>query len=144
MYMEEYFFLNRYWGVYKMNEINIAETNNNTDDFFDLETLIAEGVDARVPIEVEFPNGKKAQALIKPISTGEFSTIYNGNAAELLINVLKHSLMNKNGELLNPSLIVAMPVGLPAKIVQQIFKISGIETNPDDAEKLKDELELFP
>ena len=127
-----------------MKELEIAETNNNTDEFFDLETLITEGVDARVPIEVEFPNGKKAQALIKPISTGEFQSIYNGNAAELLVNVLSHSLMTKEGKSLSPTLIEAMPVGLPAKIVEQIFEISGIETNPEDAEKLKEELELFP
>ena len=127
-----------------MKELEIAETNNDTNEFFDLETLITEGVDARVPIEVEFPNGKKAQALIKPISTGEFQSIYNGNAAELLINVLSHSLMTKEGKSLSPTLIGAMPVGLPAKIVEKIFEISGIETNPEDAEKLKEELELFP
>lgn len=127
-----------------MNELKIAETNNNTDEFFDLETLITEGVDAHVPIEVEFPNGKKAQALIKPISSGEFKSIYNSNAAELLVNVLTHSLMNNKGETLSQDLIEAMPVGLPAKIVEQIFKISGIETNPENAEKLKEELELFP
>lgn len=124
-----------------MTELNIAENN---EEYFDLETLITEGVDARVPIEIEFPNGKKAQALIRPISTGEFQSIYNGNAAELLVNVLAHSLMNKNGEPLNQSLIEAMPVGLPAKIVEQIFSISGIETNPEDADKLREELELFP
>lgn len=127
-----------------MKELEIAETNNNTDEFFDLETLITEGVNARVPIEVEFPDGKKAQALIKPISTGEFKSIYNGNAAEILVNVLSHSLMTMEGKSLSPTLIEAMPVGLPAKIVEKIFEISGIKTNPKDAEKLKEELELFP
>lgn len=124
-----------------MDELKIAE---NKEDYFDLETLITEGVDARVPIEVEFPNGKKAQALIKPISTGEFQSIYKGDATELLVNVLTHSLMTKDGKSLSPTLIEAMPVGLPAKIVEKIFEISGIETNPEDAEKLKEELELFP
>lgn len=123
-----------------MKELEISKN----EEYFDLEALITEGTDAHVPIEIEFPNGKKAQALIKPISTGEFSTIYNGNAAELLVNVLTNSLMNKNGEPLNSDLIKALPVGLPVKIVQQIFKISGIESNPEDAEKLKEELELFP
>ena len=126
-----------------MDELEIAKDNKD-DEFFDLETLITEGVDARVPIEIEFPNGKKAQALIKPISTGEFGSIYRGNAGKILINVLHHSLMNTKGEPLKSSLIEAMPVGLPKKIIEEIFKISGIETNPDDAEKLKDELELFP
>ena len=124
-----------------MDELKIAE---NKEEYFDLETLITEGVESRVPIEIEFPNGKKAQAMIRPISTGEFQTIYNGNAAELLVNVLSHSLMNKNGEPLSSALIEAMPVGLPAKIVEQIFEISGIETNPEDADRLKEKLELFP
>lgn len=123
-----------------MNELEI----NTVDEYYSLEELITEGTESRVPIEIEFPNGKKAQAMIRPISTGEFSTIYNGNAAELLVNVLSVALMNKNGEPLDPTLIKAMPVGLPAEIVQQIFEISGIETNPEDTEKLKEELELFP
>ena len=124
-----------------MDELKIAE---NKEEYFDLETLITEGVDSRVTIDIEFPDGRKAQAMIRPISTGEFSTIYNGNAAELLVNVLSHSLMNKNGAPINASLIEAMPVGLPAKIVEQIFEISGIETNPEDADRLKEKLELFP
>lgn len=127
-----------------MTELEIAQNNNNDDTFFDLETLITEGTESRVPIEIKFPDGRKAQALIRPITTGEFQTVYNGNAAELLVNVLATSLMNKDGNSIAPSLIKKMPVGLPAQIVQQIFEISGIKTNPEDAEKLKEELELFP
>ena len=114
------------------------------EELFDLETLITEGVDARVPITIEFPNGKKAQAMIKPISTGEFQTIYTRDTSNLLVNVLEAGLMNKDGEPLPRNLLEAMPIGLPAKITQQIFEISGIETDPEDAEALKDELELFP
>ena len=123
-----------------MNELEI----NTVDEYYSLEELITEGTESRVPIEIEFPDGRKAQALIRPITTGEFQTVYNGNAAELLVNVLATSLMNKDGNSIAPSLIKKMPVGLPAQIVQQIFEISGIKTNPEDAEKLKEELELFP
>lgn len=124
----------------RMNELEI----NTVDEYYSLEELITEGTESRVPIEIEFPDGRKAQALIRPITTGEFQTVYNGNAAELLVNVLATSLMNKDGNSIAPSLIKKMPVGLPAQIVQQIFEISGIKTNPEDAEKLKEELELFP
>ena len=117
---------------------------NNEEELFDLETLITEGVDARVPIEIEFPNGKKAQALIRPISTGEFQTIYNGDNSELLVNVLKAGLMNKNGEPLPVNLIEAMPVGLPAQITQQIFEISGIKTDDEELQETVKQLELFP
>lgn len=117
---------------------------NKEEEYYDLETLITEGTDANIPIVIEFPNGKKAQAQIRPISTGEFSTIYNGDVSELVVNVLSIALMNKKGEPLDPKLIKALPIGLPVKIVEKIFEISGIETNPEDQEKLKKDLELFP
>ena len=117
---------------------------NNEEELFDLETLITEGVDARVPIEIEFPNGKKAQALIRPISTGEFQTIYNGDTSELLVKVLEAGLMNKKGEPLPVDLIEAMPIGLPAQITQQIFEISGIKTDDEDLQETVKQLELFP
>ena len=123
-----------------MDELMIKQD----DELFDLETLITEGVEARVPIEIEFPNGKKAQATIRPISTGEFQTIYTRDASNLLVNVLEAGLMNKDGKPLQRNLIESMPIGLPVKITQQIFEISGIETDPEDAEALKEELELFP
>ena len=121
-------------------ELKIKQNN----ELFDLETLITEGVDARVPIEIEFPDGRKAQALIKPISTGEFQTIYTSDASELLVNVLEAGLMNKNGDPLPKNLLESMPIGLPAKITQQIFEISGIKTDNGDLQKTVDKLELFP
>lgn len=123
-----------------MDELTIKQD----DELFDLETLITEGVDARVPIIIEFPDGRKAQAQIKPISTSEFQSIASGNAKEIIVNVLSESLMNKNGEPLDSTLIEAMPIGLPAKIVMQIFEISGIETNNEDIEDAVKQLQLFP
>ena len=123
-----------------MDELMIKQD----EELFDLETLITEGVDARVPITIEFPNGKKAQATIRPISTGEFQTIYTRDTSNLLVNVLEAGLMNKDGEPLPRNLLEAMPIGLPVKITRQIFEISGIETDPEDADKLKKDLELFP
>ena len=123
-------------------------TINHEEELFDLETLITEGVDSRVPITIEFPDGKKAAALIRPISTSEFQTIYNGNITSILVNILEVALMNKNGEPLPRGLIESMPIGLPVKIIKQIFEISGIEiknkTGEVTTQDLKDSLELFP
>lgn len=125
----------------KTNELEIQQTE---EELFDLETLITEGVDARVPIEIEFPDGRKAAAQIRPISTAEFQTIYNGDTSNILVNILETSLMNKKGEPLPRNLIEAMPIGLPTKLVQQIFDISGIEVDEEENKKLARELELFP
>ena len=72
-----------------VDELTIANNNDIDEDFFDLETLITEGVDSRVPITIEFPDGKKAAAMIRPISTAEFQTIYNGGASNILVNILE-------------------------------------------------------
>ena len=128
-----------------MDELKIQET---PDEIFDLETLITEGADARIPIEIEFPNGKKAAGLITPISTNEFSRIYNtGGAAEILVNIVEAGLLNKNGEHLPRNLIESMPLGVTSKISNKICVISGIELNPTDnisAEDLMKDMESFP
>ena len=128
-----------------MDELKIQET---PDEIFDLETLITEGADARIPIEIEFPNGKKATALITPIPTSEFRRIYNtGGAAEILVNIVEAGLLNKNGEHLPRNLIESMPLGVTSKISNEICVISGIELNPTDnisAEDLMKDMESFP
>lgn len=124
----------------------MAKKDKNTEaqELFDLETLITEGMDARVPIEIEFPDGRKAAAMIRPLNANEFKTIYDGDASNILISILEKSLMNKNGDALPRSLIEAMPIGLPAKIIKQIFEISGVETTEEDTNELINNLNLFP
>ena len=117
---------------------------NEETTTYDLEELIVEGKDARVPIEIEFPNGKKAAAMIRPLCTNEFKSIYNGEASDIIGNILEKGLMNKNGVPLSKDLIDAMPIGLPAKIIKKIFEISGIETNEQNNEELVKNLNLFP
>ena len=127
-----------------MAELEIQQTE---EELFDLETLITEGVDARVPIEIEFPNGKKAAAMIRPINTAEFQTIYGGQPAEILIRVLELGLLTKDGKPLKRELIESMPMGVPNKIFEQICAISGLELDPKavkSAREVMEDMELFP
>lgn len=118
---------------------------SNDEEFFDLETLITEGTEAKVPITIEFPNGKKSKALIRPVLAEDLKVIgFNfDNPFAVMTEVLKISLLNSNGEPLPEKLIDGLPAGLPIKIAQEIFKISGIETNSEDAEQMKEDLESF-
>lgn len=118
---------------------------NNNEEFFDLEELITEGTDAKVPITIEFPNGKKAKALIKPVLAEDLKRIsFNyDDPFEMMTEILKISLLNSNGEPLPDKLVDGLPAGLPIKIAEEIFEISGIETNPEDAGQLKEDLESF-
>ena len=120
---------------------------NQTDELFDLETLITEGADAIIPITIEFPDGKCAAAKIKPISTAQFRSLYTEDKAELIVNILEISLLNKNGEHLSRDLIEAMPLGVSSRISEQICVVSGLELKPEDrvsARDLTDKAELFP
>lgn len=125
----------------------MKELEISTEDRYDnLEELITEGIDAKIPITIEFPGGKKAKALIKPILTEDYKRISFGSndPLDIMVEVLKLSLLNSHGDKLPDNLIDKLPAGVPMKIVEKILDISGIETNPKDAELLKEELELFP
>ena len=123
---------------------------NKEDKYFDLETLITEGTDAKVPIVIEFPNGKKSKALIKPILAQDLRTIsFNfDDPFDMIIEILKIALFNSRGELLSEKLIESLPGGLPIQIGQEIFNISGI--NYDGSPQgfidriTEDDLESFP
>lgn len=125
-------------------DIEIAK---NTEEIYDLETLITEGKDAHIPIEIEFPNGKKAAAQIRPITAAEFKSIYTGNAGDMLLSVLELGLLNKKGEPLSRELIEAMPMGLLSKVAEQIATASGLELKQQDtitAQDLMNNMESFP
>ena len=120
---------------------------NQTDELFDLEALITEGADAIIPITIEFPDGKCAAAKIKPVSTAQFRSLYTEDKADLIVNLLELSLLNKEGEHLSRSLIESMPLGVSSRISEQICVISGLELKPEDkvsARDLTDKAELFP
>lgn len=126
-----------------MEELTIKQD----EELFDLETLITEGVDAHIPIEVEFPNGKKAAAQIRPISAAEFKRIYRETPAEMLIDMLKLGLLNKEGKPLPPDLIEALPMGLLSSVAEQISAISGVDLKQENiltAKDLVENTELFP
>ena len=118
---------------------------NKEEEYFDLEELITEGTDAKVPITIEFPDGRKSKALIKPLLAEDMKKVsFNQvNPYKMMITVLKMCLLNSKGEPLPNGLINALPANLPMEICEEIFKISGIETNPEDAGQLKQYLESF-
>lgn len=124
-----------------MTELQIAE---DKEEFYDLETLILEGKDAKQEITITFPSGKKCKGLITPVITKEFDGIYNANSEDMIFKILEGHLLYMNNNAIPRDLIEALPIGVPEDIIKKIFKISGISLNNDDAEHLKKNLEFFP
>lgn len=119
---------------------------NKDEELFDLETLITEGADAQIPIEIEFPNGKKAAAKIRPITTAEFRSISSStNNAEVVIQCLELGLLTKEGNPIPHELIEIIPMGVTERISEKICEISGIDLNRNQpTQRITDNLESFP
>ena len=96
------------------------------DEVFDLESLITDGTDAKVPITIKFPtrDGRtvKAAAMIRPLNSVEWnnSTRLNRSKSEKTTNeieLLKKALYTKDGKPFPKDLIEKIPAGVVLEIV---------------------------
>ena len=120
------------------------------EEIFNLESLITDGADARIPIEIDFPtkNGKKkAAAMIRPLTNVEWN-----NALRIArknfkttneIELLKMALYTKEGEPFPKELVEKLPNGVVMKLVQTSGEISGIEVTEENMKMAKEMLAGF-
>lgn len=120
------------------------------EEIFNLESLITDGADARIPIEIDFPtkNGKKkAAAMIRPLTNVEWN-----NALRIArknfkttneIELLKMALYTKEGEPFPKELVEKLPNGVVMKLVQTLGEISGIEVTEENMKMAKEMLAGF-
>lgn len=106
------------------------------DEIFDLESLVTDGKDARIPIVIEYPrkDGKivKAGAMIRPLTNVEWNnaTRLRRNPKDNTTNeieLVKKALYTRDGEQFPPDLVMCIPNGVILELVKQIAKISGVD-----------------
>jgi len=126
------------------------EMLSEEEEIFNLESLITDGVDARIPITIEFPtkNGtKKAAAMIRPLSNIEWN-----NATRIArknfttsneVELLKQALYTKEGEPFPKELVPKLPNGVVLKLVKLLGEISGIEVTKESLEMAREMLVGF-
>lgn len=131
-----------------INELQQAEINmlQEDEEIFDLESLITDGVDAKVPISIEI-NGKKYGAMIKPLNNIQWNNAtrkaLNNYSTTNEIEIVKQALYNKNGDEFPEDVIDKFPTGVVVQIFREIAKISGVELNSEENVKLMKELMGF-
>ena len=117
--------------IEKLQAEELANLSEN-EEIFDLETLITDGADARIPITVEYPrkDGKivKAAAMVRPLTTVEWNnaTRFNKNNNND-VELVKIGLYTKKGEPFPPELVEKLPAGLIMKILEKIAEVSGVD-----------------
>lgn len=119
------------------------EKLSKNEEIFNLEDLILDGIDNKIPITFDYPlpNGsvKKMGAMIRPLTASEWNTCSMKAIRQnksMAVEVVKLSLMGTNGETIKNELIEKMPVGVITGLFDKISEISGIKNNEEEQNKL--------
>ena len=122
----------------RQEELESIETNVS-DDVYELESLITDGTDARIPIVISYPkNGKmvKASALIRPVNGTEWN-----NVTRLIIDkdtkqnpdvvLVKMGLYTSDDKPFTDEMVDKIPAGAIIEISKKIAEVSGITIDRD-------------
>lgn len=140
------FFLNKNQEAKTMAN---KENKTKEQELFDLETLILEGAETRIPITFDFPtqNGiVQTSAIIRPVSNRDWNNALSkakNNLANFTVLILQKGLLSSSGEQLSEGLLGKIPQGVADELVRQIQDLSGIKQNQEEQYKLTKELMGF-
>ena len=125
--------------------------NNEFDDnVFDLERLIVDGADARIPVEVDFPvykdgelTVKKYGVMIRPLKSSELNnatqTGLRFDDTDVNTEIVKKGLCRKDGSPYDPEVVEKLPAGVINKLTEKICEVSGIQQDKErNAELIKE------
>lgn len=139
--------------VNKLKEEELAMLSNEEEEIFDLESLVTDGADAKIPIVIKYPkDGKtvKAGALIRPLTNVEWNNATRLSRNQKLvtkttneIELVKMALYTRNDEQFPAKAVEALPNGVILELVKQIAHISGVEINSEENIKLAKEMMGF-
>ena len=121
----------------------------NEQELVNLETLITEGSDLRIPIVFDYPtqNGlKKVSAIIRPLTVAEWEEATNyvmHHKKEFTLKILEKGLLNNDGEPIPIELLRKMPIGVVNEIYRRISDVSGVKEDKEEQFKLTKELMGF-
>ena len=116
--------------------------NEFDDDVFDLERLIVDGADARIPVEVDFPvyrdgelTVKKYGVMIRPLKSSELNNATQAGLrfddTDVNTEIVKKGLCRKDGSPYDPDVVEKLPAGVINKLVEKICEVSGIQQDKE-------------
>ena len=131
------------------NTMAKKDKNTEAQELFDLETLILEGAETRIPITFDFPtkNGiVQTSAMIRPVTNREWNnaiTMARSDLPRFTVLILQKGLLTCNGDELSEELLGKIPQGVADQLVIQIQDLSGIKQNKEEQYELTKELMGF-
>lgn len=118
-----------------MDNINIANQkigeNEIEDKVYELDYLINEGVNAKIPFEFTYPNtNKKVGVQVRPLTANEYQLCLVKSKkfkTNFLVEILKEGMFKMNGDKFPAEAIDKLASGVVVIIANEIARISGIE-----------------
>lgn len=134
----------------KEEEIKKLQEDSDNREVIDLEDLLLEGIEAKIPIVIDFPmpdgTFKKVGAMIRPLTASEWNTCSLKLARQgksMAEEVVKLGLLDKEGKNIPKRLIEQLPSGVTTAIFEEIAKASGIKQNKEEQLELVKEMMGF-
>lgn len=128
--------------IKKLQEEELNSLSVDTE-VLDLESLITDGVNAKVPVEITY-KGKTYGAILKPLTNPEWNNatrIGLGNTkSSSELELLKRGLYTKNDKKFPAEIIEKLPAGVVMELAKELARISGISINVEDNVKLAKEM----
>lgn len=131
----------------KLQQEEIEKLKKDDFELYELEQLITEGAEAKIPFEFIYPNtDKKVGVLLKPLPTDEYMKCINRGKKEnrtYLIEILKVGLFTLDEEPFPPKLLNKLPAGVVSALVNEINRISGVEIAQEYSDEFMEQLMGF-
>ena len=101
------------------------------DEIFELDQVIREGIDAKIPFTFIYPNtNKKVGVLVRPLSTNEYQNAVlraKRLKTNFLIELAKIGVYKMDESEFPNDLIEELPAGVITRITNEINRISGVD-----------------
>ena len=100
-------------------------------EIFELDQVISEGVNAKIPFTFTYPNtNRKVGVLVRPLSTNEYQRAILSSKklkTNFLIELAKLGVYRMDESKFPEELIMELPAGVITMITNEINRISGVE-----------------
>ena len=122
--------------INELREKELKSLTQEEEEIFELETLITDGADARIPVIISYPrpDGRivKGAVLIRPLTNVEWNNAVRfqrkpGDTTTNEVELLKLALYTKDGKQFPPQLVEKLPNGVVLELVKEVSKASGID-----------------
>lgn len=140
--------------IEKLKQQELEQLNPEIDEISELESLITEGTNARIPLEIEVPLYKddklimkKYVVTVKPLTSAELNNAtrlgLHSELSDVNTEIVKKGLCTKDGEPYPPGLVERLPAGVINKLTEKIGEVSGIQQDKESNVELLKELMGF-